>query len=104
MPDFYRIPFGFHEPDKIKIMLFDAGFEDIDIETVRKVSFSASAMDAAIALVEGTPMIDQILDRSKVPVSEVVAAVSRAIAERFGDGPVQSELTALVCTARKTAI
>jgi ubiquinone/menaquinone biosynthesis C-methylase UbiE len=100
-PDFYRVPFGFHDRDQITAQLAAVGFSNVEITSVRKRGEAESANDAAIALVEGTPMIGQLLARSEVRASEVVNAVAIAIGERFGDKPVQSTLTALVCTAQK---
>jgi SAM-dependent methyltransferase len=100
-PEFYKVPFGFHDREQITALLAEAGFSNVEITNVRKRGDAASANDAAIALVEGTPMIGQLLARSEVRVSEVVNAVAIAIGERFGDTPVQSTLTALVCTAQK---
>jgi SAM-dependent methyltransferase len=102
-PKFYGVPFGFHDPVQIKSMLASAGFESPEVVVVEKPSVCASAVDAAVALVEGTPMIGQVLARAQVAVSEVVNAVAQAIAGRFGDTTVQSTLTALLCRARKSA-
>ncbi len=100
-PDVYGVPFGFHDREQITAMLAEVGFSNVEIISVRKRGDAESANDAAIALVEGTPMIGHLLEGSEVRVSEVVNAVALAIGERFGDGPVQSTLTALVCTAQK---
>jgi ubiquinone/menaquinone biosynthesis C-methylase UbiE len=99
-PNFYDVPFGFHDTRRIESMLASAGFESSEILLVEKPGISATAVEAAVALVEGTPMIGQVLARAHLPVSEVVSAVAKAIADRFGDAPVQSTLTALLCRAR----
>ncbi|HEV7923701.1 MAG TPA: methyltransferase domain-containing protein [Thermoanaerobaculia bacterium] len=99
-PDFYRIPFGFHDSATISAMLGEAGFEEVQVTSVSRPGVSRSAHDAAIALVEGTPVLGQVLARGQVNVSAVVHAVTGKIRERFGE-PVQSTMTALVCSGRK---
>jgi ubiquinone/menaquinone biosynthesis C-methylase UbiE len=100
-PDFYTIPFGFHDSAVISKMLTEAGFAGVQVTTVRKPGVSASANDAAIALIQGTPIIGQILARPQANVPEIVKAVAERIRQRFGDNPVRSTLTALVCSGQK---
>jgi SAM-dependent methyltransferase len=94
--NFYDLPFGYYDGEAIAAALADAGF-DAKIERVVKPSGPASARDAAVALVQGTPLLDQILAR-RGDVERITDAAEQAIRERFGD-PVQSTMTALVCTA-----
>src|SRR5688500_9566045 len=51
-----RVPFRYHDVGEIERDLLAAGFTDIEYETVELRSRAASARDAAIALVQGTPM------------------------------------------------
>lgn len=60
---FERVPFRYHDVGQIEHDLLTAGFTDIELETVELRSRAPSARDAAIALVQGTPMrsdIDEI--------------------------------------------
>ena len=55
--DFYeRVPFSYFQTRKIESDLVAAGFLDIAVETVELPSKAKSARDAAIALIQGTPM------------------------------------------------
>ena len=101
-PDFYQIPFGFHNRPEIAAMISAAGFDAVELTTVVKPAIAATAHDAAVALVEGTPMIALIAERGADP-EEIVNGTARAIRERFGDHPVSTVMTAIVCTARKPA-
>jgi ubiquinone/menaquinone biosynthesis C-methylase UbiE len=100
-PDFFRIPFGFHDSAAISKMLTETGFAGVQVTTVRKPGVSVSASDAAIALIQGTPVIGQILGRSEANVPEIISVVVETIRQRFGDNPVRSTLTALVCSGQK---
>lgn len=100
-PDFYQIPFGFHDPDAIRTLLDACGFQEVRLTVVPKACMSQSAEDAATGLVKGTPIIGQILERNPLAVTPIVEAVAAAIRSRCGDRPVQSTMQALVCSAVK---
>lgn len=55
-----RVPFRYHDVGLIEHDLLAAGFTDVEFETVELRSQAASARDAAIALVQGTPMRSDI--------------------------------------------
>jgi ubiquinone/menaquinone biosynthesis C-methylase UbiE len=98
-PDFYEIPFGFHDPKTIQSLLADAGFKDVEISLVQLPCASPSALDAAKGLVEGNPVIITINERSPGKAPEIVAAVADAIAAHYGDKPVRCSMQAYVCKA-----
>jgi SAM-dependent methyltransferase len=100
-PDFYQIPFGFHDPRQIETLLEGCGFEDAQVTIVTKSGTCSFAKDAATGLVEGNPIIGQILERKPADVSVIVETVATAIRSRCGDAPVQSKMQALVWSAVK---
>jgi ubiquinone/menaquinone biosynthesis C-methylase UbiE len=100
-PDFYEIPFGFHDPGMIQSLLTEAGFEDVEISLVQLPCVSPSALDAAKGLVEGNPVIVTINERSPGKAPEIVAAVADAIAARHGDKPVRCNMQAYVFKAAR---
>jgi SAM-dependent methyltransferase len=98
-PQFYRVPFGFNDAAVIRSLLEDAGFTRVEVETVPKDSVSPDARSAAAGLVEGTPLIGQIMDRGPERLPEVIDHVVHEISERFGDNPVTTKMQALVWSA-----
>ena len=71
-----RVPFRYHDQAEISADLRAAGFEDIAFETIALVSRAASARDAAMALVQGTPMradIEQIDPELLGPATDAAA-------------------------------
>ncbi|HET9250869.1 MAG TPA: class I SAM-dependent methyltransferase [Candidatus Eisenbacteria bacterium] len=98
-PQFYSVPFGFHDAGRIRTMLEGAGFEGVRIETLSEESRSPSARDAALGLIRGNPVGTDIKERGTVPIETVIDAVERAIRERFGDPP-RARMRAHVVTAR----
>src|SRR3954449_11380596 len=51
-----RGPFSYHEPEWIERDMLKAGFTSVEVETVERMSRSASAADAARGLCYGSPM------------------------------------------------
>ncbi len=97
-PNFYELPFGFYEADRIRALLERAGFKSIEASLVTLPCRSSSAADLAIGLVRGNPVSSAIEERG-VDVEDVIRAVSEKIAERYGAAPVESTMQALVWRA-----
>ena len=98
-PDFYDIPFSFHQQDKLHSVLTTAGFRDIKIDVVPFPCVSASACDAAHGLIHGNPVISAINERDASKAPEIEAALAEKIAAQFGATPVNARMQAIVCTA-----
>ena len=94
-----RTPHGYHQPASIRADLMAAGFENISIETIEERSKAASPRDVAIAYCQGTPLRNEIDARNPSRLQEATEYAARAIANRFGDGPVDGKIRALVVTA-----
>ncbi|MBR0801512.1 methyltransferase domain-containing protein [Bradyrhizobium jicamae] len=94
-----RTPHGYHDPVRIRDDLTAAGFRDIDIETVTHRSPAASAQDAAIAYCQGTPMRGEIEARGEPGLEVATHRVVEALARRFGNGPIDGKIQALVISA-----
>ena len=97
-PNFYELPFGFYEADRIRGLLQRAGFKTIEASLVTLPCRSSSAADLAIGLVRGNPVSTAIEERG-VDVDKVIRAVSQKIAERCGAAPVESTMQAFVWRA-----
>ncbi|MEV0194761.1 class I SAM-dependent methyltransferase [Kitasatospora purpeofusca] len=99
-PDFMsRVPFGYHDAAVIARDLAAGGFTATPrIETVAEPCRAGSAGDVAVALCQGTPLRTEIEARPGRTLDEVTGAVGAALADRFGTGPVESPLSALVVT------
>jgi ubiquinone/menaquinone biosynthesis C-methylase UbiE len=100
-PQFYTIPFSYHDPAPICGSLADAGFTDVTWATVDKTGASPSAAEAAIGLIEGNPIGPAIVARRADAVPEIERAVAARIAAELGDRPVRAPLRAVVFAARR---
>lgn len=94
-----RTPYGHHDVAAIERDLRSAGFERIDVETVTKRSRAVSSRDPAIGLCEGTPLRNEIEARDPSRLAEATDAAAAAIAARFGPGPIDGKIQAIVFTA-----
>jgi ubiquinone/menaquinone biosynthesis C-methylase UbiE len=75
---FYRrVPFGYHDKARIEADLREAGFTDVAAETVALVS-RVGARDAAIGLVQGTPLRAEI-EAQGVDLDEATDAAAAAL-------------------------
>lgn len=95
-----RVPHGYHDPVAIRAALGAAGFTEIAVEPVTLPSVAPSAHEVAVGFCQGTPLRHEITARDATGLPAATEAVSAAVADRFGDGPVAATMTALVVTAR----
>ena len=98
-PQFYNVPFGYHQIDAIKEALIAAGFDDLKIAVVRKEKKIADPAALARGMVLGNPIIDQIKARGGVDPNAVVDAARERLEREFGAKPMP--LQAIVFDARK---
>lgn len=98
-----RVPCGYHDTAAIRADLAQSGFDDADIETLDLASRAASARDAAVGTVRGTPLSGEIAARDPAGLDHAVEAVAEAISARFGAGPIEARMQARVVTARRRA-
>ncbi|MFZ5789165.1 MAG: class I SAM-dependent methyltransferase [Pseudomonadota bacterium] len=101
-PDFMaRVPFGYHDKAAIEGDLRAAGFRSAGVETLERRSRTDAARNAATGLVQGSPLRNEIEARGPNRLEEATDAVARAIAARFGQGPIDAPMQAHVFTARR---
>jgi ubiquinone/menaquinone biosynthesis C-methylase UbiE len=94
-----RVPFGYSDRDRIRGEIQQAGFKNVEIETVEKVSTAPSSREPATGLCQGSPLRSEIEARGADRLEEVTAQVSEALKARFGSGPIENRMSALVVTA-----
>ena len=94
-----RTPHGYHEPTRIREELAAAGFVNVAVEAVDAVSKTSSALDAAIAFCQGTPLRNEIEARDASRLKDATKCAADALELRFGSGPIEGRIRALVITA-----
>ena len=96
-----RVPFGYHDVGKIEQDLRAAGFTSVEFETVELRSCAASARDAAIALVQGTPMRSDIEQIDPAMLGKATDAAAGALAQFEGPEGFDAPMSAHLVTATK---
>jgi SAM-dependent methyltransferase len=98
-----RTPHGHFDREAISRDLANAGFVAAPrIETMAARSCAASALVPAIAYCQGTPLRGEILAGTGVGLAEATSACAAAIAERFGEGPVDAKIQAHIVIVQKS--
>jgi ubiquinone/menaquinone biosynthesis C-methylase UbiE len=100
-PKFYEIPFSLYDSKSVRGLLQNAGFEQIESFVESKRCRATSAKEFATGLVRGNPVAAEATERGVDP-EDLIVAVAKRIAERFGDAPVESTMRAIVWHAIKS--
>ena len=95
-----RTPYGHGSTDEIERDLTAAGFEDFEIERVEFPSCAPTPEFPAKGFALGSPLRMEIEQRAPERLADVAGVAGRAVADRLGDGPVESTMAALVVAAR----
>lgn len=98
---FERIPFRYHDKAQIERDLSAAGFSSVAIETVELRSRAASARDAAIGLVQGTPMRSEIEQRGGDLLARATDLATRALEQFEGTDGFDAPMSAHLVTAAR---
>jgi ubiquinone/menaquinone biosynthesis C-methylase UbiE len=98
-----RTPHGYHDITLIRDQLGQAGFADVQIETVAKPARAPSPRDPAVGFCQGSPMRTEIEARDVGRLAEATEAAARAVTARFGPGPIEGRAQAHVITAVRGA-
>jgi ubiquinone/menaquinone biosynthesis C-methylase UbiE len=94
-----RTPHGYADPARIRADVEAAGFRHCTVETVVLPCRAATPRDAAVGYCQGTPLRGEIEARDATRLGAVTDAVASAYAARYGAGPIEDSMMALVVTA-----
>ena len=97
-----RTPHGYHDLDVIRQDLLRGGFDRSPSIATRAERSPADSPDIpALAYCQGTPLRNEIEARGATRLHEVTQVAARAIAERFGSGPIDGKIQAHVVEIEK---
>lgn len=92
-----RTPYGCHDPDALCQELSEAGFgHPADIVTLPLRACAESPSRPALGYCQGTGLRAEIEARAPGRLPELTAHAARAIADRFGAGPLDTRMQAHV--------
>ncbi|MGH6906275.1 MAG: class I SAM-dependent methyltransferase, partial [Aestuariivirga sp.] len=96
-----RTPYGYNDTGAISDTLRQAGFSTVTFETVAKRSHAGSPRDPAIGMCQGTPLRSEIEARDAAQLEAVTERVAEALASRFGRGPIEGNIQAIIFVAKR---
>jgi SAM-dependent methyltransferase len=99
-PTFYRVPFGYADPEIVSAEVAKAGLRVAHVERVKLDRPVKDWPAFAHGLVHGNPLIAEIESRGTASADEVVARLLSALRERFGAGATSMPLEAIVFDVR----
>ncbi len=94
-----RTPHGHWDKAVIERDLAVAGFSLSLFETVARTSRAATPRDPAVGLCQGTPLRNEIESRAPGRLDEMTDVATAALAARFGSGPIEGKIQAIVVAA-----
>ena len=89
-----RVPFGYHDPTQVEQDVLAAGFTEVSVERVEKSSLVRGGSEAAMGLVQGSPLMLEVQARGSI--EEATRAAAEAVKPLEGQ---QAALSAWVVTA-----
>ena len=95
-----RTPHGHGSPIEIEGEVRAAGFTHCELAPRDDVSVAADPEQPAIAYCQGTPLRGEIEARDPGGLQRATDAATAALRARFGDGPVEGRISAVVVSAR----
>lgn len=100
-PPFFmqRTQHGYHDPAQISQNLREAGFGAVTVEPVALTARAASALDAATAFCQGSPLRAEIEERGPGRLEDVTRVVAESLGRTFGRGPIEGQMRAFLVTA-----
>lgn len=100
-PKFFHIPFSYYNESIIRKELSDAGFKNVEIETIALTGHNITAENAARGLLEGSPIINFINENAPDKLPEIKQKFVERIISDYGKEKLSIPLNALIVKAQK---
>jgi ubiquinone/menaquinone biosynthesis C-methylase UbiE len=100
-PKYYKRLYSYCDDRLIRSELAVTGFSGIKIEILNQEGFIGNPEDAAIGLLEGTPVYNEIMDKAPALLPRIRHRLSQEIASVFGERDLKIPLRAKLVIAKK---
>ena len=94
-----RTPHGHGSPAEIEADLRSAGYEEWTLIQRDAVSLADDPRLPAVAYCQGTPLRNEIEARDPGGLERATAVATEALRARYGDGPIEGRISAVVVVA-----
>ena len=91
---------GYYETDRIRADMAEAGWDDVQLETVRLQGLGPSAAEFAAGFALGSPLAHELAERD-ADLDAVIRALTDALIPHGGDQPFKPTLAATVISATR---
>jgi SAM-dependent methyltransferase len=98
-----RTPHGCHDAGLVCAELSRAGFGDVTVETFLLTSRARSPRDVAMAYCQWTPLRNELEVRGPAGLEPATERAARALAARFGAGPIEGQIKGHLLVATRAA-
>ena len=96
-----RVPFGYSDLELVTADLMAAGFDDLEFESIEHRSRAPSALDAATAMCQGSPLRSEIEARDHDALQRVTDAAAMALRQFEGLNGLDAPMSAHLVTATR---
>ncbi|MGD9508988.1 MAG: class I SAM-dependent methyltransferase [Geminicoccaceae bacterium] len=96
-----RTPHGHYDTALLEALLRTAGFGTTSVDSLTLESIAPDPLTVAIGYCQGTPMRNEIEAHGADALAAATQAATKALAARYGAGPVTGRIRAHVITARR---
>jgi SAM-dependent methyltransferase len=96
-----RVPFGYADLEMVTADFMAAGFDDLEFETVGHRSTAPSALDAAAAMCQGSPLRSEIEARDHQALERATEAAAKALQQFEGPGGLDAPMSAHIVIATR---
>jgi ubiquinone/menaquinone biosynthesis C-methylase UbiE len=97
-PRFMETPYGYHDSERIRADMVEAGWKDVDLEDVCLQGLGPSAADFAAGFTLGSPLAHELAERG-ADTDAVTRALTDALIPVGGKHPFKPALAATVISA-----
>ena len=97
-PRFMETPYGYHDPERIRADMVEAGWKDVLLEDVRFQGLGPSAADFAAGITLGSPLTHELAERG-ADTEAVTRALTDALIPVGGKQPFEPPLAATIISA-----
>lgn len=101
LPETFNLPFSMSDDSAIKEMLLKTGFPGVVTEKLKKTAVATTATEAAEGLTQGGVIYNELMSRNPLWVEEIKQKLARKLAENYGESPMISPMSAVICQAWK---
>jgi ubiquinone/menaquinone biosynthesis C-methylase UbiE len=101
LPVSYGLPFSMNDEQEIERLLQQAGFSNITVQKVSKISVSPTAREAAEGLTQGGAIYNELMSRNPAWVEEIKEVLEKKLKDKFGEAPMEAPMRALISQAWK---